>query len=137
MPKNQKFVAIGAAIALSIPSFSPPVKANPAVLAPAAFCAGTAGVGCVLVVVATIGGTAYYVWQLSDGRRVHATASGRILSSEYLEDPEMEGEVWDEPIHAKTKPLAQKQCDRLAKQYKVTLVGVSHNGKSFVCTFRA
>ncbi|MCG6138732.1 MAG: hypothetical protein MET45_29745 [Nostoc sp. LLA-1] len=61
-----------------------PVKANPAILAPAAFCAGTAGVGCVLVGVAIIGGTIYYVWQAGDGKHYAADANGQINNSEIL-----------------------------------------------------
>lgn len=43
------------------------VEASPAaVVAPVAFCAGTAGLGCALVATTVIGGVVYYVWQRSD-----------------------------------------------------------------------
>lgn len=46
-----------------------PVKANPAVIAPISICAGTAGIGCILIGTAVVGGVVYYVWQMSDGSR--------------------------------------------------------------------
>lgn len=133
----KRVISVVAVIALTSSLIPKPVKANPAVLAPVAFCAGTAGVGCVIVGTVAIGGVIYYVWQASNGKRVHANSQGRIMRSDYLQDPEYEGEVWDEPIYARNKDAAQKQCQRLAKQYKVQLQGVSHNGKSFICTFKA
>ncbi|MHC5725560.1 MAG: hypothetical protein ACYT04_52120 [Nostoc sp.] len=51
----RQVIAIGTSLVLSGTALpTRPVNANPAVLAPAAFCAGTAGVGCVLVGVAII-----------------------------------------------------------------------------------
>jgi len=68
MPKIQVNFQQGIAVAISLTlpfsSFSRPVNANPAVLAPAVLCAGTAGVGCVLVGVGILGGTViYFVYQ--------------------------------------------------------------------------
>ena len=51
-------------------------NSNPAIIAPIAFCAGTAGVGCVLVGTAIVGGVIYCVWQNSEGKRVHANSYG-------------------------------------------------------------
>ncbi len=80
----QPSIAVAISIALSSSSFSRPVHANPAILAPAAFCAGTAGIGCVLIGVAVVGGTVYYVWRASNGKHYAADASGNISNSERL-----------------------------------------------------
>jgi hypothetical protein len=79
-------IAIGTSLVLSGTALSTrPANANPAVLAPAAFCAGTAGVGCVLIGVAIIGGTVYYVWRSTrDGKHYAADANGQINNSERL-----------------------------------------------------
>ncbi|PHJ59033.1 hypothetical protein VF14_13620 [Nostoc linckia z18] len=81
----RQVIAITTSLVLSGSAlYTRPVNANPAVLAPAAFCAGTAGVGCVLVGVAIIGGTIYYVWQSGDGKHYAADANGQINNSEIL-----------------------------------------------------
>ena len=55
--KFQQVTTVGISIALFCSTLSRPVNANPAVIvAPAAFCAGTAGVGCILIGTAVIGG---------------------------------------------------------------------------------
>jgi hypothetical protein len=82
--KLKPVVAIATSIALSCVSFSRPVNANPAVIAPAALCAGTAGIGCVLVGVAAVGGTVYYVWRARDGKHYAADRSGNINTSERM-----------------------------------------------------
>lgn len=82
---KSKIVAIGTSLVLcgtALPNH--PVNANPAVLAPAAFCAGTAGVGCVLVGVAIVGGSAYYIWRSRDGKHYAADANGQINNEERL-----------------------------------------------------
>ncbi|MEA5504947.1 hypothetical protein VB735_17910 [Halotia wernerae UHCC 0503] len=80
----QPSIAVAISIALSCSGFSHPVNADPAILAPVAFCAGTAGIGCVLVGVAVVGGTAYYIWRASNGKHYVADASGNISNSERL-----------------------------------------------------
>jgi hypothetical protein len=80
----QPSIAVAISFAMLAPTFLRPVNANPAILAPAALCAGTAGVGCVLVGVAFVGGTAYYVWRTSNGKHYAADASGNITNSERL-----------------------------------------------------
>jgi len=81
----RQIIAIGTSLVVSGTGlYKGPVNANPAVLAPAAFCAGTAGVGCVLVGVAIIGGTVYYIWQSTDGKHYAADANGEINNSEKL-----------------------------------------------------
>ncbi|MBD2682878.1 hypothetical protein H6H03_36055 [Nostoc paludosum FACHB-159] len=81
----RQVIAITTSLVLSGTAlYTRPVNANPAVLAPAAFCAGTAGVGCVLVGVAIIGGTVYYIWQSTDGKHYAADANGQINNSEKL-----------------------------------------------------
>jgi hypothetical protein len=82
--KLKPVVAIATSIALSCVSFSRPVNANPAVIAPAALCAGTAGIGCVLVGVAAVGGTVYYVWRARDGKHYAADRSGVVNNSERM-----------------------------------------------------
>lgn len=77
---------------------------------PLALCAGTAGVGCILVGTALIGGGIYYIWQLSDGRRVVADAKGSIFRSEYLEDPEEQPEETVIALNAKSWQAAQREC---------------------------
>ena len=142
----RRVFAVGVAIAFSITSI-PRTRANPALLAPAAFCAGTAGVGCVLLGTILIGGTVYYVWQLSNGHKVRADAHGRVLHSEYLEDPEEEPNasgrpgdsgVWEEPIYAKTYASAKAQCDRIAKKHRAVLLEYPYNPKTkqYRCVFK-
>jgi hypothetical protein len=99
-------------------------KANPAVLAPVAFCAGTAGVGCVLIGTVIVGGAVYYVWQTSNGHRVHADAKGQVLRSENR--PGDSGE-WDEPIGNMSKPQAQRVCEAKRKEYKMPKVRVERD----------
>ncbi|AFY51290.1 hypothetical protein Nos7524_5600 (plasmid) [Nostoc sp. PCC 7524] len=83
---KSKIIAIGTSLVLAGTALPVrPVNANPAVLAPAAFCAGTAGVGCVLVGVAIVGGTVYYIWQSTrNGKYYAADANGQINNSERL-----------------------------------------------------
>ncbi|MBD2358160.1 hypothetical protein H6G41_26710 [Tolypothrix sp. FACHB-123] len=83
--KLQQASAVGISIAMFCSTLSRPVNANPAViLAPAAFCAGTAGVGCILIGTAVVGGVIYYVWQTKDGRNYAADANGQVNNSERL-----------------------------------------------------
>lgn len=151
----KKIVAVGMAmvalrtalgIALSITSVSP-AKANPALLAPAAFCAGTAGVGCVLLGTVLIGGTVYYIWQLSNGHKIRADARGRVFHSEYLEDPEKEPNasgrhgdsgIWEEVIYAGNFSSAVRQCKQKAAKYKVEYLRPIYDPltKQFRCQFR-
>jgi hypothetical protein len=77
------------------------VEANPAaVAAPIAFCAGTAGFGCVLVATTIISGVVYYVWQRSDGKKtyVQKSATGKV----------------DHGIYAKDRKEAEARCQRMA-----------------------
>ena len=121
--------------------------ANPAVLAPAAICAGTAGVGCIVIGTIMVGGTIYYIWQLSNGQKVKADARGRVLHSEYLEDPEAEHNasgrpgdsgIWEEPIYAKTYASAREQCKQKARRYGAVLVEFPYDPKTkqYRCSFR-
>lgn len=73
----------------------------------------TAGVGCVLIGIALIGGGVYYIWERSDGQaRVLTDANGSILKSEYLEDPEESDEQQETVIalNAKNWQAAQREC---------------------------
>ena len=96
-------------------------NSNPAIIAPLAFCAGTAGVGCVLVGTAIVGGTLYYVWQNSEGKRVHANAYGDF-------SVEQEEDVYKDPrervIGAKWKPVTEgeaiKECLEGVPENKVS-----------------
>lgn len=88
----------------------PKAKANPAILAPAAICVGSAGIGCVLIGVAVIGGISYYIWQRKDGKRVLANARGQVLRSEYLEDPEEQHTETVIALNAKSWQAAQREC---------------------------
>ncbi|MCF4967163.1 hypothetical protein [Nostoc sp. CMAA1605] len=83
---SRQIVAIGTSLVLSTTALPPRlVSANPAVLAPAALCAGTAGVGCVLIGVAIVGGTVYYIWRSTrNGKYYAANANGQINNSERL-----------------------------------------------------
>ncbi|MCC5623356.1 hypothetical protein [Nostoc sp. CHAB 5715] len=87
-----------------------PSQANPAILAPVAFCAGTAGVGCVFVGVAIIGGVTYYIW--SNGTNTVASdASGSIFRTEYLDDPEdQENQEIVIALNAKSWQAAKREC---------------------------
>lgn len=108
----RRIVAASLAASFCVSVNPKPSQANPVILAPAAICAGTAGIGCILIGTALIGGGIYYIWQRSDGKgRVAADASGNIFRSEYLQDPEEE-----EPqetvisLNAKSWQAAQREC---------------------------
>ncbi|WP_062288944.1 hypothetical protein [Nostoc piscinale] len=81
----KRFTSLVLVGAISISCLSPrPSQANPAVLAPAAFCAGTAGVGCVLIGVATVGGIGYYFWSHRKGKKTYAiqsTQDGQVFAT--------------------------------------------------------
>ncbi|WP_062288805.1 hypothetical protein [Nostoc piscinale] len=81
----RKFTSLVLVSAISISCLSPrPSQANPAVLAPAAFCAGTAGVGCVLIGVATVGGIGYYFWSHRKGKKtyvIQSTQDGQVFAT--------------------------------------------------------
>jgi hypothetical protein len=65
------------------------VEANPAAIAaPVAFCAGTAGLGCVLVATTVISGVAYYVWRRSDGKKTYVakTETGKTGYAIYADN---------------------------------------------------
>lgn len=84
---------------------APKAQANPAVLAPAAFCAGTAGVGCVFIGVATIGGIVYYVWQRSDGKKTY------VRKYEWTEEPGTFNNLEQHETSGTKDPrLAEKRC---------------------------
>ncbi|AFY48528.1 hypothetical protein Nos7524_2695 [Nostoc sp. PCC 7524] len=121
----QPGIAVAISFALSCSSFSRPVNANPAILAPAAFCAGTAGVGCILIGAVAIAGATYYVWEYSGGKRVVADAVGNVFrSDDYLEDPEQEDQGSVYPLNAKSWQAAQRECAYLmgySKKFRVFL----------------
>lgn len=113
MKKFTSLVLVGAIAVSLIPR---PSQANPAVLAPAAFCAGTAGVGCVLVGVAVVGGISYYVWQGSNGSKIASDAKGNVLTSEYLKDPEADDDgVWEDPLDTRNIEKARQVCKSKAR----------------------
>lgn len=112
----KRLTSVLVAITLIAFPVSRPAKANPAVLAPMALCAGTAGVGCVLIGVAVVGGISYYIWQNSNGRKFTSDATGKILTSEYLKDPETEDEgVWEDPLDTRNLEKARQVCRSRAK----------------------
>jgi hypothetical protein len=83
-------------------------------------CAGTAGVGCVVIGVATVGGILYYVW--SNGKAKQGISdNGSILRSEYLEDPENISEVdneWEDYVTAKNQESAEIECRKQLTKYR-------------------
>jgi hypothetical protein len=85
---------------------------NPAILAPVALCAGTAGAGCVLIGVAFVSGITYYVWQSSNGKRVFASSDGSSVLK--IEDPEeFEKEVIVNTYGSSLTPAqAEERCKR-------------------------
>jgi hypothetical protein len=82
MKINKLCPAVATSFILSC--FPVQTRANPAALAPVAFCAGTAGVGCVLVGIAIVGSTAYYIWKSKDGKYHAADKRGRVNNSERI-----------------------------------------------------
>jgi hypothetical protein len=121
---------ISALLVVSISaSIAKPVKANPAVLAPVAFCAGTAGVGCILVGVATVGGIAYYFWRKQEGKKtyfIQSTGDGTAIAHW---DTEKENRHW-------IFTGGEKQCRKMAKnqgrKYKIFIPSGADDG-SGIC----
>ncbi|MBW4643079.1 MAG: hypothetical protein KME23_08810 [Goleter apudmare HA4340-LM2] len=130
-------ITVGVALtSLCLSASVKPSQANPAILAPVALCAGTAGVGCILVGTALIGGGIYYIWQISDGQRVAADAQGNIFRSEYLEDPEeFEKEVIVN-VYGSSLTLAQaeERCKRDVSLHGLEFVRVRRRANgTFEC----
>jgi hypothetical protein len=132
---------ISLTLASSMLALSIPQRANssPAILAPA-ICAGTAGIGCVVIGVATVGGILYYVW--SNGKtRQGISDSGSVLRSEYLEDPENIQEEWDYGVKANNESEAAKKCREYAKRERLILnddnpPSYDKVRKEFICKMR-
>jgi hypothetical protein len=122
----KKLITLGVAIAISLNA--KPTQANPVIAAPA-LCA--TGIGCFLVGAVVIGGVTYYIWE-HGGREILADKYGKPYG---IDDPEEQGEIWDEPIMARTKSDAMQKCKYLARKYKVVYVDTFHDGRSFVCRF--
>jgi hypothetical protein len=82
--KSKTIVSVAMAIALFTTSLRiDKVRANPALLAPAApaICVGTAGVGCVVIGTVIIAGTIYYVWQNTKTKETYtATVRGEVFT---------------------------------------------------------
>ena len=75
------------------------------------------GFGCVLVGTAIVGGVIYYVWQNSEGKRVHANASGAYDPDEDFsaEDSvkEMPGDI---RIGTKERPVGIAEARKNAEK---------------------
>jgi hypothetical protein len=110
---------ISALLVVSISAnISKPVKANPAVLAPGAFCAGTAGVGCVLMGTAIIGGIVVYIWKTNNGKLFRANISGQVLQSDFgdqLPDSDSHPEKESDTVTARNADEALRKCQNVAK----------------------
>lgn len=101
-------------------------EANPAAIAPAAFCAGTAGVGCVIIGTAVVGGVVYYIWQRSsDGKKVRADVNGQVFRSQ--KQPKRGPTI---ALSAKNKASAIKECIEALGTSKIK---VFSNGKDWYC----
>jgi hypothetical protein len=134
-------VAITTSIALACLPLSSPGKANPAVLAPAALCAGSAGIGCVLVGVGVVGSTVvYFIYQNRQGKKTRVMPDGRVFKSQYLEDPEEVEELgtWEDPLNTANYPTASKICNGIAKRLGAQLVDIKrhHATGKFSCVFK-
>lgn len=106
---KQKLIGLGMAIAMPVVSFMPRrVEANPAILAPAAFCAGTAGVGCVLIGTALVGGVVYYVWENTRTKDTVITD----VNGEELEEPDEFGRIEIQ------ENVTESKCERLRQAYQ-------------------
>jgi uncharacterized protein YxeA len=102
------------------------VEANPAIAAPAVFCLGTAGLGCVLVATTVVGGVVYYVWQRKDGKKTQVRA--------YSQEPgDFEQEQVIDLFASDSKEKAIKRCKFLAKQRGMKYVDTRKTSKGFQC----
>ncbi|BAZ66286.1 hypothetical protein NIES4106_10360 [Fischerella sp. NIES-4106] len=125
--RKSKWLALGVAFAFAGVNFTKlePVKANPALLAPAAPALCSTGVGCVLVAAVVIGGVTYYLWE-TNGKRLLSDINGNTQPEEY--DPGKEVNVWD---------IAQ--CQKIADQYGKKLITVRKEKAGeqiyYVCVF--
>lgn len=118
-----------------IVSTTPKANANPAVLAPAAFCAGTAGVGCILIGTAVIGGALYYVWRLQDGRRITTDSYGQVMR--YLDDPESDDVgTWEDPLDTRNAQKAEQICRVRARNLGASFKLIRDPGtRKMICVF--
>lgn len=129
----KRLISVSLVIALTTSLISnKPAKANPAVLAPVAFCAGTAGVGCILVGTAVISGIVYYVWRNSNGKQAIADAKGNVLRH----TPEPEDFERDQVIAtytARSQKDAANKCKFLSRERELEYVRVEKRGGKYVC----
>lgn len=101
------------------------VDANP-IAAPAAFCLGTAGFGCVLVATTVVGGVVYYIWQRSDGKRTQVRA--------YSQEPkDFEQEQVIDNFASDSRDKAINRCKFLAKQRGMKYVDTRKTSRGFQC----
>lgn len=137
-------IILSSTLALSLALHIPlKARAIPAAVVAPAVCVGTAGIGCILVGSAVVGGIVYYAWQNTQTKkRIITKKNGQIVK--ILDDPEEENSderqgdsgVWDEPIYSPTEEIARAECKNLARLYNVKLVDVKFDGKTFRCYFR-
>lgn len=99
------------------------VEANP-IAAPAAFCLGTAGFGCVLVATTVVGGVVYYIWQRSDGKRTQVRAIKDNAAPENKHS-----------IYAKDASEADQRCRSMGKKngFGKYLGVISHGNGTYTC----
>jgi hypothetical protein len=115
-------------LALSIPQRA---NSNPAILAPAALCAGTAGVGCVLIVVGGVGLATTYLWKRnSDNMGAYANKDGQLMSGMWDTEEENHHAVWGE-----NRKEVISRCTKMAKKYKWKLKAVTPGNTSATCIF--
>jgi hypothetical protein len=129
--KLKQFVSL--TLASSMLAISVPQKANsnPAILAPAALCAGTAGVGCVLIIVGGVGIAATYLWKRkSDNMGVYANKNGQLMSEMWDTEKENHHAVWGN----NRKELISR-CIKMGKKYKWKLKKVTQGDTSGTCIF--
>lgn len=132
---------LAATLAIAFVNPVKPTNANPAAIAIPAICAGTAGVGCILIGSAVIGGIVYYAWNNNKSKkRIITKKNGQVVK--ILDNPDDEEErpgdsgIWDEPIYAPTKKIAETECKNLARLYGVEFVEVKFDGATYRCYFR-
>jgi hypothetical protein len=136
--KFKSLISIGLTSSMLAMSIPQKANSNPAILAPA-ICAGTAGIGCVVIGVATIGGILYYVWENTKGSRALRGVREDMLNGDYLKDPDDKYDVdstWEDPLNTADYSEGDKICRgkamRMGASYKVDRHPVT---KRIICIF--
>jgi hypothetical protein len=103
----KKLIVTGLVSTLIVINFQPRrSEAQLQFVAPAAFCAGTAGVGCAILAFTVVSGITYAIWTRNDKKQVIADKDGNIQKTK-------PGEEKTHELKAGSFKDAKRQCSAL------------------------